>query len=134
MLMNETIEVHQDQIDLLGPLLVEEPGQALHVRLVAQGPAVDVMLLPRGTGDLMRQSLAAGNPLAPPPSPPMASFPLMTGRDFAQRIPLAPGQYYLLIDNSMRLGTTNPPWSPLGAIGGNTAIISAAVELGADEK
>jgi hypothetical protein len=133
MLLNETIEVHQDQIDLLGPLLVEETGQALHVRLVAQGPGLDVLLMPRSTGDLMRQSLAAGNPLAPPPTPPMASFPLMTGRDFAQRIPLMPGQYYLLIDNSMRIGVTNPPWTPLGVLGSNTAVLNAAVELGADE-
>ena len=130
MLVNETIEVHQDQVDLLGPLMVEESGQALHVRLVAQGPSLDVLLLPRGTGDLLRQSLAAGNPLAPPPSPPMASFPLMAGRDFAQRIPLAPGQYYLLIDNSMRIGVTNPPWSPLGVVGGSTAVIAYIAELG----
>lgn len=133
MLLNETIEVHQDQIDLLGPLLVEESGQALHVRLTGQGPGLDVLLLPRGTGDLLRKSLALGNPLAPPQTPPMASFPLMPGRDFAQRIPLAPGHYYLLVDNSMRIGTTNPPWSPLGVIGSNTAVLSAAVELGEDE-
>jgi hypothetical protein len=133
MLLNETIEVHQDQIDLLGPLTVEEGGQALHVRLVAQGPSLDVLLLPRGTGDLMRRNLAAGIPLAPPPAPPLSSFPLMAGRDFAQRIPLAPGQYYLLVDNSVRIGTTNPPWSPLGVVGSNTAVLSAAVELGADE-
>jgi hypothetical protein len=133
MLVNETIEVHHDQIDLLGPLLVEEPGQALHVRLVARGPGLDVLLLPRGTGDLMRQSLAMGNPLGPPPSPPMSSFPLMAGRDFAQRIPLAPGQYYLLLDNSMRIGVTNPPWNPLGVVGSNTGLVSAAVELGKDE-
>lgn len=134
MLVNETLELHQDQIDLLGPLTVEEAGQALHVRLVAQGPSLDVLLLPRGTGDLMRRNLAAGVPLAPPQTPPMASFPLMAGRDFTQRIALAPGQYYLLIDNSVRIGTTNPPWSPLGVVGSNTALVSAAVELGSDEE
>ena len=47
-----------------------------------------------------------------------------------QRFPLPAGQYYLAIDNSARVGATNPPFSPLGVLGQNTAVISYAVELG----
>ncbi len=127
---NETSEVHTDQLDLVGPLTVAKSDQALFVRLAVVGPSVDVFLIRRGTGDLWRQGLQNGLALAPPPEPPISSFPLNPGPELRQRFPLPAGQYYLAVDNSARAGTTNPPFSPLGALGQNTALVSVAVELG----
>jgi hypothetical protein len=28
------------------------------------------------------------------------------------------------------MGSVNPPWSPLGVIGGNSAVVSYAIEVG----
>jgi hypothetical protein len=127
---NETSEVHTDQLDLVGPLTVAKSDQALFVRLAVVGPPVDVLLIRRGTGDLWRQGLQNGLALAPPPEAPISTFVLSPGVELRQRFPLPAGQYYLAIDNSARVGSTNPPFSPLGAIGQNTALVSAAVELG----
>lgn len=129
-IVNETAEVHHDQIDLIGPLSVATSDQALFIRASAVGPGLDALVIQRGTGDLWRRGLQTGVPLGPPPQPPITSFPLAPGGEQRQRLPLPPGQYYLVFDNSARVGTVNPPWNPLGVIGGNTAIVSYAVELG----
>ncbi|HTQ05431.1 MAG TPA: hypothetical protein VMI54_16320 [Polyangiaceae bacterium] len=129
-IVNETSEVHTDQLDFAGPLTVAKSDQALFVRLAVTGPPVDVLLIRRGTGDLWRQGLQNGMALGPPPEAPISTFVLSPGAELRQRFPLPPGQYYLAIDNSARVGSTNPPFSPLGSFGQNTAIVSMAVELG----
>ncbi len=131
---NETTEVHAEQLDLLGPFEVVDSDQALYLRLFVKGPAVDVLVLYRGAGDLWRQQLQLGQPLGPPPQPALMTFAAAPNQDIRQRIPLPPGQYYVAIDNSSRVGTTNPPWNPLGVVGGNAAVVSYVAELGeADE-
>ncbi len=131
---NETTEVHSEQIDFLGPFEVAHGDQALYLRFFVNGPALDALVLYRGNGDLWRNGLQLGNALGPPPQPPISTFPLLPGQETRQRLPLPPGQYYVVLDNSSRVGSTNPPWSPLGVVGGNTATVSYVAELGeADE-
>jgi len=57
-------------------------------------------------------------------------FPLVPGSEQRQKIPLPPGQYYVVLDNSSKVGSVNPPWNPLGVVGGNTAVVAHVVELG----
>ncbi|HEV8547882.1 MAG TPA: hypothetical protein VGQ57_02620 [Polyangiaceae bacterium] len=129
-MVNETAEVHADQLDLIGPLTVAKNDQAIFVQFALTGPPLDVLVLRRGTGDLWRQGLQNGAPLGPPPEAPVFGFNLTPGAPFRQKFALPAGQYYLAIDNSGRVGTANPGWSPLGALGQNTATLSCAVELG----
>ena len=134
-LERDTTEVRTDQIDLIGPLEVPAGEQALFLRFQVTGPALDVMVLRRGAGDLWRNGLQLGAALAPPPEPPVSSFTLQPGQEARQRIPLPPGQYYVVLDNSARMGTVNPPWSPLGVLGGTAAVVAYSAELGdADEE
>ena len=128
--MNETTEVQVNQIDLLGPFEVAKPGQALFLRMRLQGPPIDVMVYYRGVGDLWRQGLQLGAPLAPPSQPPLTGFTLNPGNEIQQRVPLPQGQYYVVLDNSDKVGLVNPPWNPLAAVGGNVATVSYAAELG----
>ena len=65
-----------------------------------------------------------------PPEQPILQFPLMPGNEQHQKIPLPPGQYYIVLDNSSKVGSVNPPWNPLGVVGGNVAVVSHVVELG----
>ena len=64
----------------------------------------------------------------------MFSFPIAPGQNLVQRIPLPAGHYYLVLDHSSRMGTTHPPFSPFGVVGGNAALVSYAVELGDAEE
>lgn len=127
---NDTTEVHPEQIDILGPYEVHDADQALFLRFMVQGPAIDALVIYRGTGDLWRSGLQLGAALGPPPEAPIATWALPAGVEQRQRLPLRQGQYYVILDNSSRIGPTNPLWSPLGVVGGNAAIVSYAVELG----
>ena len=126
----DTTEVRVDQMDLVGPFEVPSSGQALFLRFQVTGPALDVMVIRRGAGDLWRTGLQLGAALAAPPEAPLSSFSLQPGQEARQIVPLPPGQYYLVLDNSQRMGAVNPPWSPLGIVGGNAAVVAYSVELG----
>jgi len=130
-LERDTTEVRVDQMDLIGPLEVSSSGQALFLRFQVTGPALDVLVIRRGAGDLWRSGLQLGAQLGPPPEAPMSAFPLQPGQEARQQVPLPPGQYYVVLDNSQRMGAVNPPWSPLGIVGGNAAVVAYSVELGA---
>jgi hypothetical protein len=133
-LERDRTEVRNDQVDLIGPVEVVDTDQALFLRFQVTGPALDVLVLRRGTGDLWRNGLQLGAALAPPPEAAVTSFVLQPGQESRQRIPLAPGQYYLVLDNSNRMGSVNPPWSPLGIMGGNAAVVAYSVELGESDE
>lgn len=126
---NEITEVRSEQVDFLGPFEVVESNQALFLRLHLTGPALDVLIVSRSTGDVWRNSLRLGAPLGPPPQPPITSWSVQPGGEQKQALRLAPGQYYAVLDNSTRVGTVNPPWNPLGVVGGNTAVVAYIAEL-----
>jgi hypothetical protein len=129
-LERDTTEVRVDQMDLVGPLDVPSSGQALFLRFQVTGPAIDAMVIHRGAGDLWRSGLQLGADLAAPPEAPLSAFTLQPGQEARQIVPLPAGQYYVVLDNSQRMGSVNPPWSPLGIVGGNAAVVAYSVEVG----
>ena len=130
-LERDTTEIRVDQMDLFGPLEVPSSGQALFLRFQVTGPAVDALVIRRGAGDLWRSGLQLGAELGTPPEAPLSTFVLQPGQEARQIVPLLPGQYYVVLDNSARMGAVNPPWSPLGIVGGNAAVVAYSAELGA---
>lgn len=131
---NDTTEVRAEQVDFLGPFEVADDEQALFMRFRLTGAPAEVLVYQRGNADLWRNQLQLGAPLAAPPMPPITGFPIQPGLEQKQRIALPRGQYILVVDNSSRVGSVNPPWNPLSMVGANSAILSYSVELGdADE-
>ncbi len=128
-LINETTDVRVGQIDLIGPVSVEGDDQALSVRTAVSGGAVDLLVLPRGTGDLWLQGLQLGAPLAPPPGAPVRSWVAPSGSGPEVKVPVPKGQYYLVVDNSDRVGTVAPGFTLLGAVGDGVASVSVGVQL-----
>jgi hypothetical protein len=130
-LANETTEIHIGQVDFLGPFQVYAASQELRLRLrVGQGPTIEGLVVTRSNGDLWREGLGLGSPLGPPPQPAIVTFPIPAGTDQRQSFRLPPGQYFVVVDNSDRVGQSNPPWSPLGSLGSNVAVLSYTAELG----
>jgi hypothetical protein len=127
---NETTEIKSGQIDFLGPFEIVDGDQALFLRTRLTGPSVDVVVVSRSVGDVWRKGLEMGAPLGPPPSPPVSGWVLTPGPERQDTLRLPPGQYYVAIENGTRVGSVNPPWSPLGVIGGNVAVIAYMAELG----
>ncbi|MFP6684493.1 MAG: hypothetical protein VB934_07265 [Polyangiaceae bacterium] len=126
---NETIEVHYNQRDFLGPFEVVEDGQAITMKYFVQGPAVDAMVVTRAVGEVWRQSYQQGQRLGPPPGPVVAGAPLAGGRESLASYRLPPGQYYVVIDNTAYAGTVAPRAIPLDPLGGQTARISYLAQL-----
>jgi len=127
----DTSEVRVEQIDFLGPIVVEEAGQSLYFKYAVTGPAAEALLWGRADADAWRERLQMGAPLTPPPTPAILGFALAPGAPQEQRVPLPPGQYVLVIDNSSRVGRVNPPWNPLlNAVGANPVVLSYRLELG----
>lgn len=123
---NETTEVQTGSRDFLGPFEVTEQGQAIFFSAQLQGPAVEVMVVDRHTGDAWRDHYQRGYPLGPPPGPVLGGGPLQPGYPANLRFPLQPGQYYLVVDHTAQAGAVNPPMISLNPL----ARISYVAQLG----
>jgi hypothetical protein len=127
----DTAEVRVEQVDFLGPIVVEESGQSLFFKYGVVGPTAEALLWSRADADAWRERLQTGAVLAPPSAPALFGFTLSAGVTEEQRVPLPPGQYVLVVDNSSRVGRVNPPWNPLlNAVGANPLILSYRLEVG----
>jgi hypothetical protein len=127
---NETVDVQGGQRDYLGPFEVTSSGQALYLTMSLSGPAVDVMIVDKMTGDLWRDAYQTGKPLGPAPGPVLGGAPLQPGGAQNTRYALPQGSYYVVIDNTAYAGTVNPTGSFFGALGGGTtAQVSYVAQL-----
>ena len=125
---NETVDIHGEQRDYLGPFEITTPGQSLFLTMSVAGPSVDVMIVTRPVGDAWRDAYQTGKTLGPPPALPVAGGPVAPGVGVALRYPLPPGQYYVVVDNTAAAGLVAPP--PLGPLGDAVARVSYLAELG----
>ncbi|MBM4357412.1 MAG: hypothetical protein FJ096_04805 [Deltaproteobacteria bacterium] len=106
---NETTVVQANQRDFLGPFEVVEGTQQLVMKMMVQGPPVDVMVVSRTVGDAWREHYQLGRPLGLPPGPVLAGGPLQPNRQVQLAYQLPPGAYYVVIDNSPYAGVVAPP-------------------------
>jgi hypothetical protein len=127
LLDNDRTEVHAGQQDYVGGFTVEGDDQALFLTMTLDGaPSVDVVLLPKASGDsvLGRFTTTAG-----PAVPDALGFSdtLTQGATWSRTIAVPPGAYYLLIDNSPAVGTSAPPQT---ALDDRAARVDYLVQLG----
>jgi hypothetical protein len=106
---NEQIDVYQNQRDYLGPFEIADDDQQLQLRLNLVGSPVEMIVVTKGTGDEWLDQYVRGLPLGPAPPPgAVADYPIQQG-PFTQKLKLAPGFYYVVIDNTSAAGVVNPP-------------------------
>ncbi|MFO0757330.1 MAG: hypothetical protein U0359_12615 [Byssovorax sp.] len=126
---NETVDVQGGQRDYLGPFEIASPGQALYLTMSSQGPAVDVMVVDKLTGDAWRDLYQRGAPLGPPPGPVLGSIVLQPGQVANLRFPMQPGLYYIVIDNTAAAGTVSPTGSFWNPLNGTLAEVNYVAQL-----
>jgi len=118
-------EVRSEQIDMLGPFRSRRERPSAILPLSPDRPEPRrTRAAPRRRGSLAQRACNSAPRSRRPPEAPLMQFPLMAGQEQHQKIPLPPGQYYIVLDNSSKVGTVNPPWNPLGVVGGNTAVVA----------
>jgi hypothetical protein len=126
--LNETVEVSWNQRDFLGPFEVVEGDQQLETRLFNSGGGAEIMVVNRQTGDVWRDQYIQGGALTAPPGPVLGGVSVAPNRETRQAFRLAPGQYYIVVDNTAYAGSITPTGNPL--LGGPAARISVVVQLG----
>ena len=114
---NETTDVHNTQRDFLGPFEVGNPGQSIFLSTTVQGPAVNMVVVTKAVGDAWREAYQTGRPASAPPGPVQYSNVVQPGAVDSRRYALAPGLYYIVVDNNVggpSLGSLLTPINPLG--------------------
>jgi hypothetical protein len=124
---NEQVELHANQRDYLGPFEVKD-GKTLYVSATSRGPAVDLMIVDKTTGDWWRDGYQKGV-MAPPQGPilggqPVGPYPANLS------FRLAPGSYYVVVDNSASVGSVSPPIDASNPLSDAVAVVSYVAQLG----
>jgi hypothetical protein len=125
---NERTEVHQNQRDFIGPINVEQSDRALFVAAQMDGaPAIDMLIMRKAEGDASLQlyyDYAQSGPLA---APPIAGEILQQGIEVKRAIPVPPGMYYVVFDNTPTAGQVAPPVTHLDD---RAAVVNYLIQIG----
>lgn len=125
---NERVEIHQNQRDFVGPILVEESGRSIFLRVNVDGiQAIDVMLMGKAEGEASLKLY-----FEYPQSGPLAAAPLMgeiaqAGVELRRGIPVAPGMYYVVFDNTPTAGQVAPP---MNLLDDRAAVVNYLIQVG----
>ena len=125
---NDRTEIHQNQREYAGPFEVVGDDSALYITAQVEGaPAVDVLVVHRGTGDQWLQTYT--KQIAPTPLSGLPSLdePVAAGPVWKRVVRLPPGLYYVVFDNTAGAGRTAPTTY---AYDDRAALVSYAVEMG----
>jgi hypothetical protein len=125
---NDSTLVRVGQADFIGPFEVADEDQVLLTRFRVSGARADAFIYPRTFVAPMRQTYEQGGGLIAPTVAPTAQWVLELG-EYPQRFKLAPGQYFLVVDNSDRLGQAAPAWNPLAPVGSGAVGLDYVLEL-----
>jgi hypothetical protein len=112
-LANERTEVHIGQQDYIGAFEVTDSSQALYFTVAVDGaPSADILVVTKPVGDALLNDYlhhAGGASLS---SPALLDDTGTQGGGLWQRfVNVDPGRYYLVIDNSAKLGKSTPDTS-----------------------
>ena len=125
---NQRTEVHQNERDFIGPIEITEPGRALYVTANMDGvQAVDLFVMRKADADASLRlyvDYAAAGPLA---APPMINDVVAMGQNFTHTIPLPPGMYYVVLDNTPSAGQVSPPMNPFDD---RAAVVNYVIQIG----
>lgn len=125
---NERTEVHQNQRDFVGPIEVLESGKALWVRAAVDGvAAIDVMFMRKPEGDASLQLYYEYPQSGPLAAAPFAGQVLQAGMEMNRAIPVAPGMYYVVFDNTPTAGQVAPP---MNALDDRAAVVNYLIQVG----
>jgi hypothetical protein len=134
MVDSQRVQVYSNERDFIGPIEIKDSGQALYLTASLDGAqAVDLMILPKAMGDPALQAYITVGPVGALPGMPPFSQVLTFGTQYQRAVPLAPGMYYVLIDNTPSAGQVAPPAPmpiPLGGAAEQAAVINYAIQIG----
>lgn len=125
---NERVEVHQNQRDFVGPIKVEGEGKAIYVTAQLDGtPAIDVLFMRKPEGDASLQLYYEYPHSGPLAAAPFAGDVVQQGLEWKRAIPVPPGMYYVVFDNTPTAGSVSPP---VTALDDRAAVVNYLIQIG----
>ena len=125
---NTRVEVHQNQRDFIGPIVIEDSGRALYVTGTLDGIAgVDVLFMRKAEAEGSLDYYFNYGQVGPLAGAPFVSDVLQAGVPYAHAVPVPAGTYYVVIDNSPFAGAVAPPNNPLDD---RAAVVSYVIQIG----
>jgi hypothetical protein len=107
-LASDMSEIHAASREYIGPLSIDSKSSALYIKLRVSGAPVQYVVVDKQGGDAWRQPYEHAQPIGPAPVPPLAFGQVGLG-DTNRTVPLAPGLYYVVVEN-----LAPAPYTPLG--------------------
>jgi hypothetical protein len=128
---SQKVQVAQNERDFIGPIEVKDDKRALYFLAQVDGAqSVDLMIMPKAQADQALQYYVNYGPVGPLPSAPQWNDVLQYGVQYQRAVPVPPGMYYVVIDNTPSAGRVAPPASlPFGGAD-QSAVVSYAIQIG----
>jgi hypothetical protein len=124
MLVNERTEVHLGQQDYIGPLSVNEDGEALYFTLKLEGSqAIDALLVSEPVGKAAIDAFTKQPGPVALTGPALLNEPVTRGALWKRYVSAPKGRYYLVLDNSAGAGRTTPPAGPADGQSARTDVL-----------
>ena len=125
---NERAEVHQNQRDFVGPINVEDSSRSLYITAQLDGaPALDVLVMRKAEGDASLQLYYEYPAAGPLSGAPIAGDVMRQGLEMKRAVPVPPGMYYVVFDNTASAGQVAPPTN---ALDDRAAVVNYLIEIG----
>jgi hypothetical protein len=129
---NLRTEVHASERDFIGPIDVDGSGRAIFLQMHLEGvQSVDVFVVPKVEGDASLALYVQYGAVGPLAFVPRFSDVVRFGVEYQRAVPVPPGMYYVVIDNTPLAGQVAPPPAPLfGVLGDAAAVVNYAIQIG----
>ena len=125
---NLRTEVHQNERDFIGPIEITEENRALYITANVDGvQAVDLLVMRKQDGDASLRLFFDYPQAGPLSGQPMVSDVVTAGQNFKHTIPLPPGMYYVVLDNTPSAGQVSPPMNPFDD---RAAVVNYVIQIG----
>ncbi|CAN5676750.1 hypothetical protein BH09MYX1_BH09MYX1_35620 [soil metagenome] len=125
---NARTEVHQNQRDFVGPIVVEDSGRALFVTGTMDGaPPIDVLFLRKDEAETSIGYYTTYAQIGPLGGQPFYGEVMQPGAPYSRTVPVPKGTYYVVFDNSSSAGQVAPI---VNALDDRAAVVSYVVQVG----
>lgn len=125
---NDRTEIHQNQRDFVGPIVVDDKGKAIYLSAAVDGvPAVDVLVMRKLEAEASLQYWYEYPQAGPLAGAPLASDVLANGTPLKRAIVVPPGTYYVVFDNTASAGQVAPTNNPLDD---RAAVVNYLIQIG----
>jgi hypothetical protein len=125
---NQRAEVHQNERDFIGPIEVTDSGRALFLTAQLDGvQALDLLLMRKEDAEASLRLYFDYPQSGPLSAPPMILDVVQAGQPYSHTIPVPPGMYYVVLDNTPSAGQVAPPMNPFDD---RAAVVSYVIQIG----